>query len=274
MKKVLVAALLLFVVIGCSKKPQEVIKSSGLRYADDTVGTGREAKVGDLVSIHFRGWIIKDSNNLYTDWSKDSTRMMYSLGDSRERNNPFKFVLNTDGFVKGSDEGIIGMKKGGTRTIIIPSRLAYGAQGFGPIPPNSNLKIVVTLMDVKDKIQAKMWDVDTTKALITKSGLKYVIVNPGSGPDADSGKTLVVHYTGFLANGNKFDSSVERDEPFTLMLGMGMVIPGWEEGLRHLKKGSKARLIVPASLGYGNRQVGVIPPNSTLYFDVEVIDIR
>jgi FKBP-type peptidyl-prolyl cis-trans isomerase len=83
-----------------------------------------------------------------------------------------------------------------------------------------------------------------------------------------------VHYSGFLADGTKFDSSVERDEPFSFLLGMGQVIPGWEEGLKLMNKGSKARLIIPPELGYGGLSVGTIPQNSTLIFDVEMVDVQ
>ncbi|MFZ1281290.1 MAG: FKBP-type peptidyl-prolyl cis-trans isomerase, partial [Ignavibacteriaceae bacterium] len=84
---------------------------------------------------------------------------------------------------------------------------------------------------------------------------------------------IVVHYSGFLLDGTKFDSSVERDEPLTFMAGVGQVIPGWDEGLLLLKKGSKARLVIPDSLAYGDRDLGKIPPKSTLVFDVEIVDV-
>ncbi len=78
----------------------------------------------------------------------------------------------------------------------------------------------------------------------------------------------------FLLDGTKFDSSVERDDPFSFLLGMGQVIPGWEEGLKLMKKGGKARLVIPPELGYGGLAVGTIPPNSTLIFDVELVDMQ
>jgi peptidylprolyl isomerase len=245
-----------------------------LKYTIDTTGSGSVAKSGDLITIHFKAWIIKDSTNLFKDWSKDSTRMQSSIGDSRQTNQPYKFLLGANAFVKGSDEAIIGMKKGETRTVIIPAKLAYGDRGFGPIPPNSNLKIVISMVDMKAPVTVKMWDVDTTKFQTTKSGLKYIILQQGNGPKADSGKTVVVHYSGYLPDGTRFDSSVERDEPFSFVVGLKMVIPGWEEGISLLNKGSKARFIIPSALAYGPRQVGKIPPNSNLIFDVELLDVK
>jgi peptidylprolyl isomerase len=272
MKKLLFVGIALLMFAGCGKKV--ITTDTGLKYTIDTTGSGSVAKSGDLITIHFKAWIIKDSTNLFKDWSKDSTRMQSSIGDSRQTNQPYKFLLGANAFVKGSDEAIIGMKKGETRTVIIPAKLAYGDRGFGPIPPNSNLKIVISMVDMKAPVTVKMWDVDTTKFQTTKSGLKYIILQQGNGPKADSGKTVVVHYSGYLPDGTRFDSSVERDEPFSFVVGLKMVIPGWEEGISLLNKGSKARFIIPSALAYGPRQVGKIPPNSNLIFDVELLDVK
>ena len=227
-----------------------------------------------MVEIHFRGWIIKDSSNLYSDWSKDSTKQKDLIADSYQMPQPVKFILGNENFVKGSDEGIAGMKSGGQRTIIIPSNLAYGKQGMGPIPPNSNLKLSIELVNAKQPVTAKMWDVDSTKFKTTKSGLKYEIIKEGEGDLISKNKRVTVHYSGYLLNGQKFDSSVERDEPFSFVVGVGQVIPGWDEGVQLLKKGSKARFIIPPALAYGSRDLGKIPPNSTLIFDVEVLDVK
>jgi peptidylprolyl isomerase len=90
-----------------------------------------------------------------------------------------------------------------------------------------------------------------------------------------AGKTVVVHYTGTLENGKKFDSSVDRGQPFRFPIGQGVVIKGWDEGLMSMKVGGKRKLIIPADLGYGSREIpGVIPANSTLLFDVELIAIE
>ena len=273
MKKIL-AVLLLFYFAGCSQKPNVVTLKSGLQYADDTTGTGRLVKMGDLVTLQFSAWVIKDSTNLFKDWNKDSTRVSYLIGTTSLRKVPIKFLLGNDSFIKGSDEGMVGMKVGGTRTIIIPSELAYGKQGIGPIPPNSSLKVQIEMVNAKEPVNVKEWDVDSTKIKTTKDGLKYAILKEGTGANADSGNVVTVNYSAYLLNGQKFDSSVEREEPFTFRLGMHSVIEGWEEGLKFLNKGAKARLIIPPSLGYGERAVGKIPPNSTLIFDVEMVDIK
>jgi peptidylprolyl isomerase len=272
--KYLLFVVLIFGFIGCGDKNGVIHMDSGLQYTNDSLGTGREAKIGDLVAVHFRAWVIKDSNKIFEDWSLDSTRMTSTIGNSIDFGQPIKFKLGDSAFIKGVDEGIVGMKMGGKRSIIIPADKAYGEAGFGPIPPNSSLKVVIDLIDVKDAVVAAPWGIDSTKIITSQSGLKYVILQPGSGAKADSADLVTVHYTGFLSDGKIFDSSVERDEPFKFRLKLQPVIPGWEEGIKLIGKGGKAKLIIPPALGYGAIPVGTIPPNSTLTFDVELLDIE
>jgi FKBP-type peptidyl-prolyl cis-trans isomerase len=110
---------------------------------------------------------------------------------------------------------------------------------------------------------------------VTASGLKYVDQAVGTGDVAVAGKTVSVHYTGWLENGKKFDSSVDRGQPFSFPLGAGRVIKGWDEGVQGMKIGGKRKLTVPSDLGYGSRGAGgVIPPNATLIFDVELLGVQ
>ena len=109
----------------------------------------------------------------------------------------------------------------------------------------------------------------------TKSGLRYKILKSGDGPKAESGKMVSVHYEGALTSGQVFDSSFRRNQPIDFQLGIGQVIPGWDEGIGLLKTGDKARFIIPPDLAYGSAgAAGVIPPNATLIFDVELMDVR
>lgn len=111
--------------------------------------------------------------------------------------------------------------------------------------------------------------------ITTPSGLKYVDQVVGTGEVAVAGKTANVHYTGWLENGKKFDSSVDRGQPFSFPLGAGRVIKGWDEGVQGMKVGGKRKLTIPSDLGYGSRGAGgVIPPNATLVFDVELLGVR
>ncbi len=113
------------------------------------------------------------------------------------------------------------------------------------------------------------------KVIATASGLKYIDLEIGKGRRAELGDTATVHYTGWLKDGTKFDSSLDRHEPFKFRIGAGMVIRGWDEGVGTMKKGGKRRLIIPPHLGYGHRGAGrLIPPNATLTFEVELLDLR
>jgi len=113
------------------------------------------------------------------------------------------------------------------------------------------------------------------QTVTTESGLTYLDMTVGTGRLAELGDTASVHYTGWLADGKKFDSSVDRKEPFSFRLGAGQVIKGWDEGLMGMKIGGKRKLTIPPQLGYGARGAGgVIPPNATLTFDVELLDLR
>jgi FKBP-type peptidyl-prolyl cis-trans isomerase FkpA len=110
---------------------------------------------------------------------------------------------------------------------------------------------------------------------MTDSGLKYEDLAIGDGDTAEAGQQVTVHYTGWLTDGSKFDSSVDRNQPFDFALGRGMVIRGWDEGVAGMKVGGKRKLTIPPQLGYGAQGAGgVIPPNAVLVFEVELLGIR
>ncbi|NBS34429.1 MAG: FKBP-type peptidyl-prolyl cis-trans isomerase [Methylocystaceae bacterium] len=118
-----------------------------------------------------------------------------------------------------------------------------------------------------------------SEVTLTASGLKIIDNKIGSGASPKIGQTCVMHYTGWLyingAKGKKFDSSRDRGEPFEFAIGQGKVIPGWDEGIETMKVGGKRTLIIPPQLGYGAAGAGAsIPPNSTLIFDVELLDVK
>lgn len=110
--------------------------------------------------------------------------------------------------------------------------------------------------------------------ITTESGLQYEDLLVGEGAEATPGNSVTVHYTGWLTDGKKFDSSKDRNDPFVFVLGGGMVIRGWDEGVAGMKVGGKRKLIIPGELGYGARGAGgVIPPNATLVFEVDLLDV-
>ncbi len=116
---------------------------------------------------------------------------------------------------------------------------------------------------------------NNTNAVTTESGLTYIITKAGDGPEVKAGNEVIVNYTGLLTNGVLFDSSLVRNEPFSFPVGLGMVIKGWDEGLQKLRVGDHATLIIPPEIGYGSAGAGgVIPPDATLIFIIEVLGVN
>ena len=138
------------------------------------------------------------------------------------------------------------------------------------------LVLCVKAEDKKGNLEgAKMKETKEEKIETTTSGLKYVDETVGKGSSPKAGQTVKVHYTGWLENGTKFDSSVDRGQPFEFVIGVGQVIKGWDEGVSTMKVGGKRKLIIPSVLGYGPRGAGkLIPPNATLVFDVELLGLN
>ncbi|HEY6837843.1 MAG TPA: FKBP-type peptidyl-prolyl cis-trans isomerase [Geobacteraceae bacterium] len=128
---------------------------------------------------------------------------------------------------------------------------------------------------VEKKVESASPAAPAGQAVTTPSGLSYQDLVVGTGPAPVPGKAVKVHYTGWLTNGTKFDSSLDRGTPFEFVIGAGQVIPGWDEGVMTMKVGGKRKLIIPPQLGYGSAGAGgVIPPNATLIFDVELISVE
>lgn len=140
--------------------------------------------------------------------------------------------------------------------------------------PDNLLVADATLTQVPVTIAGNNMTENTEKTITTDSGLKYVELKEADGATPKTGQTVVVHYTGTLEDGTKFDSSRDRNSPFQFKIGVGQVIKGWDEGVGTMKVGSRRKLIIPPELGYGARGAGgVIPPNATLIFDVELLRI-
>lgn len=123
--------------------------------------------------------------------------------------------------------------------------------------------------------KVKKTTMNNSAAITTESGLTYIVTKQGTGEQLKAGDNVIVNYTGLLTNGQKFDSSLDRGEPLSFPLGAGRVIKGWDEGFQKLRIGDHATFIIPASLGYGSRGAGgVIPPDATLIFIVEVVGVK
>lgn len=232
---------------------------SGLQYYDLTVGDGDEAVASSTVATHYKVWVKTDSGFDYVDKSQEDA--------------PVKFVIGRmDVVFAGWDEGTTGMKIGGKRQLIIPSDLAMGAEGGGPVPANATLVMEIELINVTEpQVATEVKEADYTT---TASGLKYYDLVPGTGASPTTGQTIVVDYTGWLEDGTVFDSSLESGNPFIFKIGTGAVIPGWDEGVATMKVGGKRQLVIPADLAYGESGSGSIPANATLIFEVELLEIQ
>lgn len=220
-----------------------------LKIEDIEEGEGPEAKPGDMVSVHYTGTLL------------DGTKFDSSV----DRGQPIEFPLGAGRVIRGWDQGVAGMKAGGKRKLTIPPHLAYGNRARPKIPAGSTLVFDVELIEIKEAPKGD----DGGVAELQIEDLKV-----GDGAEATKGKTVSVHYTGTLLDGTKFDSSLDRGEPFVFPLGAGRVIKGWDEGVVGMKEGGKRKLTIPPSLGYGSRPAGKIPPNSTLVFEIELLDVK
>ena len=237
---------------------QEITIASGLKYIDEVIGIGSIPKVGDKVKVHYTGTLENGEK----------------FDSSRDRNKPFEFTLGVGQVIKGWDEGVSTMKPGGKRKLIIPSNLGYGERGAGgAIPPGATLHFDIELIEIMETFVDADFSLPGREE-VTESGLRMIVHKDGNGEKPNVGQNVNVHYTGLLETGNKFDSSHDRGKPFRFPLGQGRVIKGWDEAIALMSKGEKRTLVIPPELGYGSRPAGKIPPNSTLIFEVELIDFK
>lgn len=254
------------VLAGSPANPAEVAEAdytttdSGLKYYDLEVGAGEAAKAGDVVVVNYTGWL--------TDGVK--------FDSSLDRGQPFSFPLGQSRVITGWDEGVTSMQPGGKRQLVIPAELAYGDQGAGGvIPPGATLIFDVELVEVREGAPAAPTEVAAEDYTTTDSGLQYYDFTVGDGATPSLGQNVTVNYTGWLEDGTKFDSSLDRGQPFSFVIGMGQVIPGWDEGVMTMQVGGKRQLRISPELGYGAQGAGgVIPPNATLIFEVELLDVQ
>ncbi|MDP7008165.1 MAG: M3 family metallopeptidase [Phycisphaerales bacterium] len=235
---------------------------SGLQWwvIDEGDTSARQPKPTDLVKVHYSGWL------------EDGTKFDSSV----DRGQPATFPLNR--VIPGWTEGLGNMHVGASYKLRIPAHLAYGSRGRPSIPPDSTLIFDVELIDIMDyakvpPMEQLPGDPVTGEATTSDSGLSWYDMKEGGGPQpAGATSTVEVHYTGWLNDGTKFDSSVDRGQ--TISFPLNGVIAGWTEGVGSMHVGGKRKLVIPSNLGYGpNGMPPVIPGGATLIFDVELVSV-
>jgi len=233
----------------------------GLEIFDEKEGSGAELRTGMELTFHYTGWLVNG----------------HKFGSSKDLGKVSKVVLGMGRLIKGLELGLESVKQGGVRWLRLSPVMAYGPVAMTSIPPNSTLifRIQADSVYFDAELAASMDffpNAQSVKWLDAKEGLKYSVEKEGEGEAVKTGNMVKVHYTGWLSDGTKFDSSRDRGEPISLELGAGRVIRGWDLGLAGMKPGEKRLLLIPPSLGYGSRGGGPIPPDATLIFAVELVN--
>ncbi len=231
----------------------------GIEYSMLEYGDGQLLRENMRVSLHYAGYLAENRN---------------MFDSSYERGEPLSFVLGSGMVIEGWEKALPYLRVGDKARLWIPNELAYGESGRGPIPPGADLIFDLEILDAEEVEVPKPFVIDQQDTLITESGLQLFMKREGSGELPVPGNVLVVHYSGFLSDSTLFDSSLQRGVPIRFVLGASQVIRGWDEGFALLKEGSKARMILPPWLAYGEKGAGPIPPDETIFFDVELLEVH
>ena len=291
------AMMLVGTMSACAEKnpyPGYEKNQNGLYYQFFTQNEGELPQVGDLIEVKIC-CMINDSTPLIPN-----TQNMMKLqepsfpGDLNEglammhKGDSASFIVNTDSTFKylfmqptlPAEFNSTDVMRFEIKVVDFMPEKVY-AQNFANDVKNRNAQRAAQLQndyaDETAKAAKELADYLTKnkiEAVPTESGLYYVVTEPGNGEKPEVGKPVTMHYTGKLLNGTVFDSSVERNQPFQFVLGVGQVIPGWDEGVQLMTKGEKGLLYIPYYLAYGERDMGDIPPFSNLIFEVELIDFE
>ncbi len=230
----------------------------GVSFVDEKQGEGTAAMPGTKIKLHYSGWISQGRK----------------FASSKDLGKPLEVVLGANKLIKGWETGLEGLKPGAIRWLRVSPAMGYGSKAYSAIPPNSTLIFRIEIISVEtDEVLAESMDFFPDLATLSlqegKEGLQYAIIKPGEGEPAKMGDKVRVHYTGFLSDGTKFDSSRDRGQIFDFPLGGGRVIRGWDLGVEGMLPGEKRVLVIPPGIGYGSRGGGPIPPDATLIFVVE-----
>lgn len=276
--------LMLSLLTGCSNAPKGYqATDNGLYYRLFTNNGGENPQIGDLLELTM-------------SCSVNDTVVILPLTKNI-------IPMTEPSFWSDFVEGFSMMHKGDSASFIVDIDSSFvNLFGYNTLPPQFNstdiMRFEVRLDDFYPESEfrfrmieniKKNYPAETEKAVSelnaylekngvvaqpTSTGLYYVKTQDGTGEKPSKGSTVKAHYTGYLLDGTVFDTSIERGEPIEFVLGVGQVIPGWDEGIALMSKGEKAVLYIPYYLAYGDRDLGVIPPFSNLVFEVELIDFK
>ncbi len=233
---------------------------SGLQYLIDESGAGDIPEAGNVVQVHYTGMLADGS----------------VFDSSYDYSEPLAFPLGQGLVIPGWDEALSLLPVGSKAKLIVPPELAFGEIGAGGvIPANATLYFEVEVLDILPGSPEAPMEVSAKDYTTTETGLMYHDIEVGEGDTPEAGQVVKVHYTGWLEDGTKFDSSLDRGTPFIFPVGQNYVIPGWDEGVASMKVGGKRQLVVPADLAYGEEGAGeIIPSAASLIFEVELLDIQ
>ena len=281
---------LIFILISCVDKEKVLDNGIELKYFKN--GNGEEIKDGQIVMINLQ-YFDYDGNELLNkvgndpvvlqkDSSWENNGIIYEVIDNLVKGDSVFFQLTTEQFFKNAPQSVEvpdSVKNKlisfytGVQDVMSQSefedyqRVQYEKMQQEMEQQNEN-QLSIDLELIENYLKENNID-----AMKSESGLHYVITEKGNGDNAAAGDNVTVHYTGMLLNGEKFDSSLDRNQPFSFQLGQGMVIRGWDEGITYFNKGASGTLYIPSTLGYGSSGAGgVIPPNAILIFEIQVID--
>ena len=238
---------------------------TGLQYYDIAEGDGASPEDGSIVEAHYAIWLMDETSG-----------KPIIIDDSFAFEQPITFIIGSQQVFEGWEEGMLGMKQGGSRQLIIPPALAFGEAGIpeAGIPPNATIAMEVELLDVKSSPTPEALSEDDYET--TDSGLQIAVLAEGSGEEeAEFGDLITVEFTIWVADGERFFTGSETaGQPFSYPIGSGAVFPGWDEGVTGMTVGEKRQLLIPSNLGLGSESVGdVVPANADLLMQVELVDL-
>ncbi len=238
-------------------KPQKT--DNGIIYYPIKKGEGKKAQIGDNAYIHYTGFL--SNGDIFETTAKKA--------------KPIRVTVGSNNLFRGWNISLQQMNKGSKYRFIIPYKLAYGKKGYkNIIPPKSDLTMEIEMVDIIPEIKVSKWDATGKDTITTKSGLRYIIFKQGEGKTIKDSCIVKFDYSAFFTNGRLFNSSVKRNEPMQMPIGINAIIEGIDDALKLMKKGAEYQFIIPYKLAYGEEGIkGKVPPKADLIFDIKVIEV-